>query len=549
MASPRDELETIADFSPGLNLASSPLTFQAGETDLADNVWFDLGGAAHARPPLRAVLEKMGADIGTELIDTLALAGLGQKASVVVVTRPANNSSKTLRIDDLSPTVAPAQPEDLIWKQLRSVGMGSTAGRFRPVSVQIIASEGYAARPDGRVLHFSVGTSNQPVLLNELGTNVGDQDEWNDDYDAPQNPINVLSTVAGFPPTDVMLAVNAGSTSWMLAARGTRVRWSHALSYAVTQNGLRIYGPQDWALNDFTDLETTGAVTAMAHFRDEVLVFTSSDVFGLSGSPPDLNVVRHSGAVGTVSPHSYAVGPEGVWFYSHPEGLYLWDDAGLQHVSEKLGSFERAFHSAAPETLTQVAVGYKDRRVWLSVPPATADTEGHTFVLDLRLNSWSKHTYQATQFVNYDIGDAAGSLLAVLPPIGQRAAMVADVQQTLNGGKDEFVKTPYSSAAPTYETDVEATLRVGPMRSNVADMRARWRGLDVSADCAGLTVTPEYDGVVGSPVELGQPIGGLRRLSLAGRAWRLGLVLRWKGIGCVTATICRWWPGRREGNA
>ena len=545
MASPHDELETISDFSPGLNLASSPLTFKAGETDLADNVWIDLDGAVRARPGVRAVLDGMVADIGSDRIENVTLAGLGDRAAVIVVT--TNSTGRRLRIDNLSPVVAPASPADIGWRQLTSTAIPNAAGRYRPVVPAIVASEGYVPRPDGRVLHFAVGVTNAPVLLAQLATTHAAAANWNDDYSAPQNPINVLSTPGYFPPADVVLGVNAGSTSWMLAAKGTRVRWSHALSYAITTNGLRVYGPQDWALNDFTELETTGSVTAMKHYRDHVLVFTSSDTFGLSGSPPNLEVVRHSGAIGTVSPHSAAVGPEGVWFYSHPEGLYLWDGSQMHHISERLGGFERRFHSEDPETLTEVSVGYKDRRVWLSVPAATSDTEGHTFMYDVRLQSWVRATYQATQFLTYDIGEAAGSLLSVTKPASDRAASVNEVLQVPDGTKDRFLKLPYNSTAPGFEEPVQALLRVGPMRASVADMRPRWRAVDVSTDIGSITVIPEADSETGERLTLDPVVKGLRQAALSGRAWRLGLLLEWSGAGTLVALICRWWAGRREG--
>lgn len=567
MESPRDEVITVDNFTAGLNLVGSPITFAPGETDVADNIWLDLEGSAYVRPPLTALLAgstpqtRLAHSIGTEIIDTVGMHGFGQKATVTVITETFNTAGKvttrTLRVDDLSPNVAPAQASDLIWGQLQTLAMpvtsdgaaiardGSNRVRYRPTSHAALESEGYIARPDGRVLHFSPGSANAPVLLNQLGLDAGDQSAWNSDYENPANPINVLSTVSGFPPADVILAVNAASSSWMFAARGKRVRWSHSISYSVTaDNNLRIYGAQDWALNDFTDLATTGSVTAMAHFQDHVLVFTANDTFALYGSPPDqIQVTRISGSVGTVSPHSVAVGPEGVWFYSHPEGLHLWDGSQMRHVSEKLGGFEGEFHSETPEVLTEIAVGYKDRRVWLSVPAATADDEGHTFVFDIRLGSYVKHLYQATQFLNYDIGEAAGALLAVVKPASNRSAGLVEVGQVPTGGQDRF-----ATATGTVSVDVNAKLRVGPMRGNVPDMRPRWKRLTVATeDVDEITLTLDRDGEDAGVVKLGPSVTGLRTRELTGRAWRLGLLFEWKGVGRLVAVVARWWRGRPEG--
>jgi len=176
---------------------------------------------------------------------------------------------------------------------------------------------------------------------------------WNNNYNSPGSN--------RFPKAN-LLTVHANK---MFAAgvhiNGTdypnRLHWSHEDS------------PKDWAENDYIDIVGGGnGITGLAVVAGSLVIFKPSSTYILLGyDSDDFRLVQLSSHLGCPHPLAMATSDTAVFFYSNPEGLYLFDGSRLMDLFGNIrpAADLGAFNLSAPTAVTLSWVGH---RLWMSAP-------------------------------------------------------------------------------------------------------------------------------------------------------------------------------------
>ena len=316
---------------------------------------------------------------------------------------------------------------------------------------------------------------------------------WSEDFDTP--------TVGRFPTSSVLYRLDQGGTSYMLAADGSVIRWSHPSSRDYSR------GSEAWREGDYTQVGATAGdrITAIAHFRDLVLVFKRKEIWALRGSFPGavITTLLASG-LGTPAQRTVAVSEHGVWFCDQPGGVFLWDGSRVVPFTQQLGELG----TLAP-TSRYLSLGYQGQRVFLSgvKDPAGSGNWG-TLVLDLRSRTWVYHSYAArgvlpataTVGIYDSLAIGYGSVQASEKSTTDRGSLRSHavfrvpetyrprVDGTERGESDVYAYSDVDAKTPdsTQVVNWTARFQTGYARAERPDMIPRWRHLDVDEDSKGL---------------------------------------------------------------
>lgn len=591
MTSPRDISSEVRDFSPGLNLHAAASNVRRGETDLAVNVEFLLDGSAVLRRPFVPTLDAANNPIA---LDNAAVPTLG-------VMLPMNEA------DIPSPRIFPqtmpkvwtaallgsrrridiAATSNGLWTDLFTANLIQATGHGYQ-SIVGMAGNVYAARPDKPVVRLRLRRVNDVLTLQSLS--LGTQYfYWSNDLLNPHGDVQAATAnYSLFPRSDVLSSVNQGSSSFMLSAAASTLRWSHALSwvdsdaYGYTgftgikdpgpdwpknssnyrdsdQAKVRLFGPEDWAEHHYTDIAPHDgeSITAIRHWFDAVLVFKQTSLWLLMGAfPDDVSLLNVSNRIGAARQQNTVITPYGVYWWSQPEGLHRWDQqSGVELVSPKIGN-------PMPDAdADMISVSYSDHRLFVSFASATAQpdpTGTRVFVLDLRHNGWSEWDAPVGLFIEGELaGAAADPLRMVSRPVthsAQTRLLLAELDEgsALPAGDTHDLTSAITSP-------IQAELRVGPARDeDRPDSFARWRRNRVevestSAAMETVKVTSEYhdtdmdnaDRTETHQVEAGRRM--MLRSELGTAARSMSVVVRWTASKLrLTGVIFNHWPGRRN---
>jgi hypothetical protein len=164
-----------------------------------------------------------------------------------------------------------------------------------------------------------------------------------------------------------------------------RVRWS-------------IEGIADnWIFEDYIDFDGGGqGITAIASVQGQLIVFKPNAIFIVYGyDSEDHQIVQLSSKLGCQSHDYVATSETGVYFYSHPQGLFYYNGSQIIDLFDNLKSMFPLGHVnfAGQE---QISVSYVNRRVWLSLPyskETSATTPTVSFVYDPSISggAWIAH--------------------------------------------------------------------------------------------------------------------------------------------------------------
>ena len=157
-----------------------------------------------------------------------------------------------------------------------------------------------------------------------------------------------------------------------------RIRWSHPNL------------PGNWAADDYIDINTGSVgITALAVFSGHIVVFKEDAVFAIFGYDSDtFQVVEVSRSVGAVNPGSVATTESGVYFYSHPNGLMLYNGNGVVDLFQPIRPAIVDGHVNSAST-SSINVNYINRRIWVSLPYSETTNETKpsvSFVYDGTVN-------------------------------------------------------------------------------------------------------------------------------------------------------------------
>lgn len=249
----------------------------------------------------------------------------------------------------------------------------STGGNFSSLAVPVSEEHGASFAPWGGTLYIATGHSTvsyswdgtTKTALNASGP------IWQNSYTTP-------SPTPYFPKAKHTVThagkVFVASTHEDGVAHPTRIRWSHPNN------------PTNWAAQDYIDINDGGQdITGLTVFNGHLVVFKHNAVFAVFGYDSDtFQVVEVSRAVGASTPHAICVTERGVYFFSYPDGLMLYNGNGVIDVFEPIRpAITNGYIN--PAAIDEVYVNYINRRVWVSLPYSEVGTETHpttSFVYD-----------------------------------------------------------------------------------------------------------------------------------------------------------------------
>lgn len=229
---------------------------------------------------------------------------------------------------------------------------------------------------------------------------------WNNDIAAPDQ---------GDVPTAECVAVHMGC---MFVANCTengtqhanRVRWSHPNQ------------PEDWMDYHYIDIDTGvdgDEIVGLVPFGDRLLVFKRRSVHAIYGTPPEaFQVFPVSQEVGAISQEAIASSDLGVYFFSWPEGVYLYSGKGVQWVFERLKPAITEDY-IPDEYADQIQLGWGKDRLWVAAPYSdiglAPTTRTHCFILDPTLGkegSWVLYDLSVGPFLEWNEPGSATELVA-----------------------------------------------------------------------------------------------------------------------------------------
>jgi len=352
----------LADFTGGLNLRANPLQLKLSESPDLMNVDVDVRGGIRRRGGVGTYSSTALSGAPGSLMNHAQISPVKNellaRVGANIVKVPATGSATTLFT---FPTDA-------------AVSSGSLIGNT----------------------YFQNGTDAPRRYNGDAVTTLtaASSSTWNNDLEVPTNgvmPIAKLVVGASDGPAGYMFVANTTEDTKRFASR---VRWSHSVSAAQT------HGPEDWRDCDYIDIEPDAdgdEIVALLPYRDFILVFKRNSVWGLYGNPPDSVYAQLiADNIGTVSPDAVVATEVGVFFFSWPEGLFLFDGERVTWLFEPLMPLIEtgAINAAA---YSKISVGYHNRRVFVSVPYGDATSNNRTYVLDTS-------TGEGGAWVVYDYG-------------------------------------------------------------------------------------------------------------------------------------------------
>lgn len=127
--------------------------------------------------------------------------------------------------------------------------------------------------------------------------------------------------------------------------------------------------PDNWDQDDYIDIEGGGTgITGLAVVGGQLVIFKPNAIYLLFGyATANFQVVELTTRVGVLSHDQVAQTEEGVYFYSHNNGLYYYNGSSLQFLFDNLKpALDLGYIN--PSVHEKLSVSYVGRRIWISAP-------------------------------------------------------------------------------------------------------------------------------------------------------------------------------------
>jgi hypothetical protein len=127
--------------------------------------------------------------------------------------------------------------------------------------------------------------------------------------------------------------------------------------------------PFNWNSNHYIDLNGGGdGITGMAVVSGQLIIFKPNAIYVLFGYDTDsFQVVELTTTLGVLSHESICNTEEGVYFYSHNNGLYYYNGSSLTYLFDNLKpAIELNYIN--PTAHEKLNVSFIGRRVWIAAP-------------------------------------------------------------------------------------------------------------------------------------------------------------------------------------
>lgn len=219
------------------------------------------------------------------------------------------------------------------------------------------------------------------------------------------------SAVDGNIPRSKLIAAHMGylwvaNTVETAVAFENRVRFSHPNK------------PERWRDFDFIDVDPGvdgDEIIGLVPFEDRLLVFKEHSVHAIYGhSPSTFQVQPITREVGAISQDAIRSTDEGVYFFSWPEGVFLYDGKSVKWQFEKL--YPAILDGTIPHAeQDEIHLGWGNHRLWVSVPWEGSTTRSRVFVLDPLLGksgSWTAYDLALGTFLEWNPPGANARYLA-----------------------------------------------------------------------------------------------------------------------------------------
>jgi hypothetical protein len=149
----------------------------------------------------------------------------------------------------------------------------------------------------------------------------------------------------------------AANTTEVAVAYPNRIRWSLENS------------PENWDEDDYIEVSGGGnGITGMAVVAGQLVVFKPSAVYAIMGyDSATFQVVELTNRIGCLSHHSLAQSEDGVYFFSHNQGLFYYNGSSIVDMFSNLRT-AIDLNYINPAEHESISVSWVGRRVWVSVP-------------------------------------------------------------------------------------------------------------------------------------------------------------------------------------
>lgn len=329
-------VKQVTDFTGGLNFRADQFQLKDNESPKMLNVEIDPRGGVFSRGAQRS-------------LNTTAVAGTWNPHKLypfsgATPTIMLTNGTKVFRsTGDNFTTLQASAGVDIISPSSHGACMAQWADKMY-IACGSAGNGGYVWRT----------TDTYAFALTASGTNPHD---WQVTPDAAQRKM----------PTAEHLIVHANK---MWAANTTeagtyypnRLRWS-------LENA-----PENWAADDYFDIVGGGnGITGMAIVSGQLVVFKPNAVYAVFGYDSDnFQVVELTNRIGCLDHHALTQAEDGVYWYSHNQGLYYYNGSSIEDKFVNLRSAIDVNH-INPAAHESISVSWVGRRVWISVAYSTGD--------------------------------------------------------------------------------------------------------------------------------------------------------------------------------
>ena len=336
-------VERYDDFTGGLNLRADQFQLARNESPDMLNVEIDPRGGLFTRGAMRE-------------INSTAITGTW-------------NPHRLHAFYGASPRVMLAKNTD-VWHSSGTNFSQLSFGSGTPVVASNTHGASFANW--GQVLYVATGTAGVATYTWETGSTYASATQimdaagdFNDNYNSPtRNHFPQCEHIAVHANKMFAAGVNDVGTVYK-----NRLRWSHEAE------------PQDWATEDYIDFLGGGdGIKALAVYAGQLIVFKPNSIYIVYGyETADFAVVELTARLGVDSPNKVAVAENGIYFYSHPNGLFFYNGSSIVDLSDNFNSVypNNYVNDAATST---ISVSYVNRRVWLSLPYSKITTVSNATV-------------------------------------------------------------------------------------------------------------------------------------------------------------------------
>lgn len=334
------QITEVSDFTGGLNFRADQFQLQTYESPEMRNVEVDPRGGVFSRGAMRR-------------LNTTAVSGTWAPERLFAYQAPTpyvllTNNDKVFKSSGGNFSV-------LQW---------DNAGV--PTDVASVTGHGACIQQWGDVVYMAVGAAG----------NGGYYWKYSDTYATPLTASGTAPHAWQTTPTaserkmptaeHLMVHANKMFAAYTTEAGTTypnRIRWSLENS------------PENWAEADYIDIGGGGnGITGMAVVASQLVIFKPNAVYVLLGYDSDnFQVAELTSRIGVLDHNAIAQSDDGVYFYSHSQGLFYYNGSSLRDMFASLrpaiesGYINPAAHDA-------ISCSWVGRRVWVSAPYSRSTT-------------------------------------------------------------------------------------------------------------------------------------------------------------------------------